>query len=174
MEQALRVLPAVGKAAPDPHRRRVLSGAGGLLLAPLAAALTACGRSGWPEGMVEIKWDRDTCARCSMVISDRRFAAELRGGPKNEAFKFDDVGCLVFWLRDKAKDFPWLLEPATRIWVADYSGRPESPTWLDARSAHYAGGKHSPMAYGYAAYSLPQAGSLDFGGLREHVVLKGK
>jgi copper chaperone NosL len=32
-------------------------------------------KGGWPDGMVEIKWDRDTCPRCSMVISDRRFAA---------------------------------------------------------------------------------------------------
>jgi copper chaperone NosL len=88
-------------------RRRFI--AAGLSLTPLAAALSACGSSGaWPEGMAEIKWDRDTCVRCSMVISDRRFAAELRGGEKNTVFKFDDIGCAVFWMRDKAKDFPWM------------------------------------------------------------------
>ena len=31
-----------------------------------------------------------------------RFAGQIRGGPKDTVFKFDDVGCLVFWLRDKA------------------------------------------------------------------------
>ena len=85
----------------DRHRRDFLGrlGAGGLLLTPLAAALTGCGNKGnWPDGMAEIKWDRDTCVRCSMVISDRRFAAELRGGPDNTVFKFDDPGCLAFWL----------------------------------------------------------------------------
>jgi hypothetical protein len=47
-----------------------------------------------------------------MVISDRRFAAEMRGGEKNIVFKFDDIGCAVFWLRDKAKDFPgWPSRP---------------------------------------------------------------
>ena len=158
----------------DCTRRLLLGRATGLALTPLAGLLAACGSSDWPEGMAEIKWDRDVCARCSMVISDRRFAAQLRGGPRNEAFKFDDVGCLAFWLRDKAKDLPWLAEAATRLWVADYASRAESPAWLDARKAHYAGGKHSPMGYGYAAYSLPQPGSLDFDGLREHVVLKGK
>jgi len=62
-------------------RRRFL--AAGFALTPLAAALSACGKDeGWPEGMHPIKWDRDTCVRCSMVISDRRFAAEMRGGPK--------------------------------------------------------------------------------------------
>jgi len=66
----------------DRHRRQFIGrlGLGGLLLTPLAAALSGCGsKGGWPNGMAEIKWDRDTCVRCSMVISDRRFAAEMRG-----------------------------------------------------------------------------------------------
>jgi hypothetical protein len=94
------------------RRRFIIAG---FALTPLAAALSACGKSGaWPEGMAEIKWDRDTCVRCSMVISDRRFAAEMRGGEKNTVFKFDDIGCAVFWMRDKAGDFPWMAEAATR------------------------------------------------------------
>ena len=29
-----------------------------------AGALAACGKKGgWPEGMAEIKWDRDTCVQ---------------------------------------------------------------------------------------------------------------
>jgi copper chaperone NosL len=61
--------------------------------------------------MAEIKWDRETCVRCSMVISDRRFAAQLRGGPKNTVFKFDDIGCFAFWIRDHLKTYPWLAIP---------------------------------------------------------------
>ena len=96
-------------------RRHFLALSGGLLLAPLAG----CGKQGhWPEGMAEIKWDRDTCVRCNMVISDPRFAAEMRGGEKGVVFKFDDIGCLVFWLRDKAAQFPWMASAGTRLWVA--------------------------------------------------------
>lgn len=159
-----------------PARRRFLGrlALGGLGLTPLAATLAGCGKSDWPEGMAEIKWDRDTCVRCSMVISDRRFAAEVRGGPRDTVFKFDDPGCLAFWLRDKAGEYPWLAEAATRIWVADFTSKPDRVTWLDARKAHYASGKTSPMGYGYAAYSLPQAGSQEFADMRQHVVLKGK
>jgi len=69
---------------------------------------------------------------------------------------------------------PWLADPGTRIWVADYASKPDNIAWLDGRKAHYSGGKHSPMGYGYAAYAQPQPGSLDFAGMREHVVLKGK
>jgi copper chaperone NosL len=147
-----------------------------LAMTPLAMSLAACGSKGdWPEGMVEIKWDRDTCSRCNMVISDRRFAAEIRGGEKNSAFKFDDIGCLAFWLRDKAAEHPWMATAATRMWVADAAGKPgEAVRWLDPRTAQFLGGRTSPMGYNFAATPYPQAGSIDFATLREHVLAKGK
>lgn len=155
-------------------RRRFLAvTAQGVVLTPIAAALSACGGKGaWPEGMVEIKWDRDTCTRCSMVISDRRFAAELRGGPRETAFKFDDIGCAVVWMRDMAKEFPWMGEQGTRFWVADAGGIGDK--WLDARKAHFAGGSISPMAYNFAARAYAEAGSVGFEDMRQHVLAKGK
>jgi nitrous oxide reductase accessory protein NosL len=153
------------------ERRRFL--VAGFALTPLAAALSACGHSGaWPEGMAEIKWDRDTCARCSMVISDRRFAAELRGGEKNTALRFDDVGCAVIWMRDKLKEQPWLADPATRFWVADITSTGDK--WLDARKAYYSGGKVSPMAYNQAASAYAQAGAMDFEEMRQHVLARAR
>lgn len=79
----------------NPQRRQFLEI---FALTPLAlAVLDACSNKGnWPEGMQPIKWDRDTCVRCNMVISDRRFAAEMHGGERDTVFKFDDIGCLVF------------------------------------------------------------------------------
>jgi nitrous oxide reductase accessory protein NosL len=143
-----------------------LSGAG-FVLSPIAAALTACGRgSDLPEGMVETVWDRDTCVRCSMVISDRRFGAQVKGGPKQQSFKFDDIGCVFFWLRDQ----PWGGEDATRIWVVDSGDK----RWIDARKAHYVSGKTSPMGYNYAAVSTPQAGSVDFVDVRAQILALDK
>ncbi|PKO33077.1 MAG: hypothetical protein CVU34_14955 [Betaproteobacteria bacterium HGW-Betaproteobacteria-7] len=146
---------------------------GGFLLTPLAAALSGCKADGWPEGMAEIKWDRDTCVRCSMVISDRRFATQVRGGPKDTVYKFDDIGCLIFWLRDKVADQPWLTEAATKMWVADMNSKGQDVKWLDPRQAHYLG-RHSPMGYNFAATTQPQAGSQDFASMREHVLARGK
>lgn len=149
---------------------------GALLLSPIAAMLAACGKSAdWPQGMAEIKWDRDTCVRCNMVISDRRFAAELVGGEKNTAFRFDDIGCLVFWLRDKAAQHPWMAEAATRLWVADAAGKPGTPPrWLDARQAHFVGGRASPMGYNYAAVAAGQGEGIDFATLRERLLARGR
>lgn len=155
------------------YRRRLLFG---FALAPIATLLSACGQKGaWPEGMIEIKWDRDTCVRCNMVISDHRFAAQLRGGEKNTALKFDDIGCLVFWLRDKAQRFPWMADPATRMWVADALSKSDEPLrWLDPRQAHYLGGRLSPMGYNFAAAASAQPGSIDFKAMREQVLALGK
>jgi nitrous oxide reductase accessory protein NosL len=137
----------------------------GVALTPLAAAFvggcSADDEGRWAEGMLPIKWDRDTCARCGMAISDRRFAAQLRGGPKNAAVKFDDIGCAATWCAEKLNDSAWLADAATRLWVAEFGGNGER--WLDARRAHYVkGGSRSPMGYDYAAHAQPQPGSLGF------------
>jgi nitrous oxide reductase accessory protein NosL len=161
----------------DPHRRNFLGrlGLGGLLLTPLAAALSGCGsKGGWPDGMAEIKWDRDTCARCSMVISDRRFAGQVRGGPENTVFKFDDPGCLAFFLAEKAGKYPWLADAATKMWVADFNSKSrEEMVWLDPRRAYYVT-RTSPMGYNFAAVAAPLAGALDFTDMRQHTLAKGK
>jgi len=141
-------------------------------LTPIALALSACGKKGdWPEGMAEIKWDRDTCIVCNMVISDRRFAGEMRGGEKNTVFKFDDPGCIALCMHDMAGKFPWVRDPATKIWVADSSVTGKEARWLDGRTAQYAA-KFSPMGYNFAAVATPQPGSVDFATMSEHVVSK--
>jgi len=142
-------------------RRRALL-ANGFALTPLASLLlSACQADGeLPNGMQAFKWDRDVCTRCKMVISDRRFASQIRGGPSNTAFKFDDIGCAATWISEKLKEHTWLTDPATRIWVADFAN-PEK-AWLQAATAHYVSGPSSPMGYNYAAYAEPQRGSIGF------------
>ena len=157
-------------------RREFVSrlGIGGLLLTPLAVALSGCKKGNWPEGMVEIKWDRNTCVRCNMVISDRRFAAEMRGGPSKTVFMFDDIGCLVFWLRDQADKYSWMTDAATRLWVADSESKSrDEMQWLDPRQASYVS-KTSPMGYNFGAVGSLQAGGVDFNEMRQRTLAKGK
>lgn len=147
------------------------TGLGGLIL--LGAGLPACSHSaGWPEGMAQIHWDRDTCTRCRMVISDRRFAVQMRGGPKDEALKFDDIGCAVIW----AKSLPWAEDPSTRLWVASIAEQPaaEGPLWLDGRSAFYLPDRSSPMGYNFGAIAQAAPGALDFATMRERVFAEGR
>ena len=101
-----------------------------------------------PEtGPVEIAWDRDSCELCKMIISDQRFAAQVRGGPKHKAYKFDDIGCAVNWLNEK----PWAGDPKTEIWVAERTSKRAAMTWLNAREARYVPDQITPMNYGFGA-----------------------
>jgi len=129
----------------------------------LVVSLAAC--SGEPKtGPVEIKWDRDGCVHCGMALSDRHFAAQVRGGTKHRAYKFDDIGCAIEWLKKQA----WATDPDVEIWVTEY----RSGKWINARKAHYIGGKTSPMAYGYAALEQDAPGTIDFEELSKRVLAK--
>ncbi len=135
------------------------------LLGATILLLAACSRE--PQtGPVEIKFDRDTCVHCGMAISDRHYAVQVRGGPKNQTSKFDDFGCAMTWLKDQ----PWGNDPSTVIWVADF----HDGIWLNARTAHYLGGKTTPMAYGFGATSEAIPGSISFDEARKQVLAKDK
>lgn len=121
--------------------------------------------------MQPILWERDTCIVCNMPITVRNFAAQMRGGPKDTVFKFDDPGCIALLLNDKADRFPWMHEPATRIWVADVTSQGKAVRWLDAKAAQYVA-KFSPMGYNFGAVAHPQASAVDFPTMCAHVVAK--
>lgn len=131
----------------------------------LLGLLVAC--SGDPgTGPVEIKWDRDICERCRMVLSDRLYSAQIRGGAegqKTRVYRFDDVGCAVLWLEQQM----WRDDPRTEIWVNDY----RTGVWIDARSAHYVKDRITPMAYGLGAQSDPLPGALSYEQAVQHIHL---
>jgi nitrous oxide reductase accessory protein NosL len=141
------------------------------LVALVAVLVVACGKRGnWPEGMEPIHWDRDTCAQCNMAISDPRFAVELRQGPKNTAYKFDDIGCLIVWTNAQARKTgtpPWWEGTDARVWIADFgsmTANRETLLWLDARIARYIE-RSSPMGYNLAAVESSSERSIGFDGI---------
>lgn len=131
-----------------------------LLLTMLAAG---CSRQA-DTGPVEVRWDKETCSRCAMAVSDRNYSAQVRGGPADKntkIYKFDDIGCAVIWLDKQA----WKADPRTEIWVTDY----RNGKWIDARKANFVTGKVTPMGYGLGAQADLAEGALDFTAAREHI-----
>lgn len=122
-----------------------------LLFLLLSLFLVACGESS-ETGPAEIKWDRDICERCRMLISDRHFAAQLRD-EKGKVHKFDDFGDLVHWLKEKKIDID-----AHPTYVTDA----ETGEWLDARKARYTQGHVTPMGYGLAAHAAAREGDMSY------------
>ncbi len=119
-------------------------------------------------GPAEIHWDRDVCKLCSMIISDARFTAQVRGGPKQKVYKFDDIGCAVNWLNGQ----PWAGDNNTEIWVAERTSTRQSVRWLKARDARYVTNDQTPMNYGFGATLQNLPGSIDFVALTNRILAK--
>jgi nitrous oxide reductase accessory protein NosL len=140
-------------------RRRFLG-----LAAALPFAASACRRQ--TEGPEEIVFGRDVCAMCGMIISDHRFAAEIRGGPRGELAKFDDIGDAVNWLETQT----WKSTHLSEFWVMDWES---GAKWLDARTARYLPDVISPMDYGYAAVAREQERTVGFSAMAKAALAKG-
>jgi copper chaperone NosL len=111
--------------------------------AALALLLTLAGCA--PEGPADVAWDKVACAHCKMLVSDPRFAAQLRleGG---EFLFFDDPGCL---LRARAAQ----ARPVAAVWFHDSAGE----GWLAEREVAFVRVSESPMGYGLAAVRVGSA-----------------
>ena len=126
--------------------------------------ITACKPQ--TEGPEEIRWGRETCIICGMIISDPRFGAEVRGGPQRELVKFDDIGDALHWLSIQ----DWADDPKTEIWVRDYE---TGTRWLDARTTRYVVGVVSPMDYGFGAVEQSGPDTFSFEEMRAEVMRIG-
>ncbi|MEW6337758.1 MAG: nitrous oxide reductase accessory protein NosL [Acidobacteriota bacterium] len=107
--------------------------AGLLALAVLAGACSG------PVAPAVLDPRHDACAWCRMTVSDPRFAAQL-AAPGEEPLFFDDIGCMVAYLRG-ARDVPtgaaaFVADHRTRAWVpaarALFSRVPSLQTPMDS------------------------------------------
>jgi copper chaperone NosL len=130
----------------------------------LAVVWLAAACSQPTSGPLPIAWGREPCAHCSMAISEARFAAELRLGPR-ELLRFDDFGCAMVWLAEHADSG----EPL-EIWVMDQ----DQEEWLDARAAFYRPDQRTPMAWGFGAVSARESAAVDFESARRSVLAREK
>jgi uncharacterized protein YkuJ len=96
-------------------------------------------------GVEKIHWDRDTCERCKMAISERKYAFEIVNPKSGKTYKFDDIGCAALWM-DEEK-IPW--KNKAILWITDA----KTGKWINARKAYYTDDSITPMAYGLAAYT---------------------
>ena len=129
--------------------------------------LNACSES--QSGAIEPHWDRDTCERCRMVLSDRFHSAQIRfidEKNKSRVRMFDDIGCAIIWLEDK----PWRDKPDTEIWVNDH----RNGNWIDARKAFYVSGHTTSMEYGLGAQAEPSGDTMNFSAAKKFIFAKEK
>jgi copper chaperone NosL len=94
-------------------------------------------------GPGEIHWDRQTCERCQMVISERRHAVQIRELGERQTHAFDDLGCALLWLEEQGLFAG--SDEGPEVWArATADG-----DWSDARAARFETGLTTPMGYGF-------------------------
>ncbi len=141
-------------------RRDLLKGSVALLA---LSVVPGCGEKAGPE---PITWERDSCEHCRMIISERQFAAELRGGDKGRLYKFDDLGCAVEWATRQG----WKEGQLAEFWVMSHD---DGATWLDARQAHFLVNVRSPMNYNFAAVPNEREGAVSYAQMIDRLAIAG-
>ena len=86
----------------------------------------------------------DMCSFCRMSISEKRYAAELID-EQGEVFKFDDIGCMANFIKQKSNN-----APVNATFVMDFDRR----DWLKAEDAVYVRSAEfkTPMNGGMVAF----------------------
>ncbi len=115
-----------------------------LLLLPLVFVfLVGCG-GGDGDAHPKVHWDRDMCAYCKMVVSDRHYVSVVIEPKRSKSYAFDDIGCCIKWFAENR--FDW--EENAKIFISDS----KTGEFIDARKAYYDIGAITPMDYGFSAY----------------------
>jgi copper chaperone NosL len=113
-----------------------------LLLFVVSVLLAACQEP--TAKPVDIRTEIDKCNNCKMGISDVRYAAELvdKAGTMR---KFDEIGCLVSYIKSKAPQRDY-----RAAFAMDYDGK----EWLKSDEAFYVKSEaiKTPMNGGIVAF----------------------
>ena len=120
-----------------------------LTLLMLVFIFVSC-RSERGAGPVEIHYSEDVCDKCKMIISEKEYSAQyvLLDG---DARKFDDIGCMVEYLKENEREVSSILA----VYVRDHV----TGEWIDGKAAVYFRGEtiRTPMGYGIAAFSSEES-----------------
>ena len=116
----------------------------------LIVAALACSTK--RDAPLEPAWGKTTCAHCSMLVGDKRYAAQAEAD--GERLFFDDLGCMVLWNED---------HKASHVWAH----RADGEGWVEASTATFAVGARTPMGFGVEARS---GAPLSWLQVRERVV----
>ena len=115
-----------------------------LILSILALSFVGCEKKD-PSSLGKVHWDRDMCARCVMVVSDRKNTTQVKDPITGKKYMFDDIGCMALWFKEE--NIQW--KDKAIVWITDVN----TGAWIDAKKAFYDTENITPMAYGFSAHT---------------------
>ena len=96
------------------------------------------------------------CPQCHMYLVGKKHTAQVVDAKGRTEF-FDDIGCVILWLRDQK------IEPkSVTIWAFTL----DTHHYIDAFKAHYSLTEATPMEYGFGVYENAKEGSIGFDEMR--------
>ena len=105
---------------------------------------------------IEFKDNTLQCPRCFMYLVGKKHTAQVID-TKGKTLFFDDIGCVILWLRDQK------IEPKQMvIWAFSL----DTHRYIDAFKAHYSLTEATPMEYGFGVYENAKEGSIGFDEMR--------
>lgn len=122
-----------------------------LILITIVISLITINCNTGEETFPRIRYGEESCDRCRMIISEKRFASAYRTDD-GILRKFDDLGCAVLHRVEQN-------EQVKQFWVYDYG----ETDWLDKTEAFFVSSREllTPMGYGIIAVKTKiQAQSL--------------
>lgn len=119
-----------------------------LILGVLVLSFWGCEKKD-PSSLGKVHWDRDMCARCVMVVSDRKNTTQVKDPISGKKYMFDDIGCMALWYKEEKIEW----KDKAIVWITDVN----SGEWIDARKAFYDTENVTPMAYGFSAHKTKES-----------------
>lgn len=115
--------------------------------APVLSVLVACSLTGCDAGPEPMRYGQDECVDCKMIISDKRFGAEIITR-KGKVLKFDDLGCMIGFIKSGGVD-----ESAINMRVVTDFNRPNNFIPVEQALFLKNNGLRSPMRSDCAAFA---------------------
>src|SRR5665213_2957577 len=109
-----------------------------------------------PVGPLEPAWDRQACTQCGMLLSDHRFACQLRT-PQGETLFFDDPWCLLTYEKTHTK--------SEAVYFHDFNGS----DWLSSTRVAFMEVPGSPMGYRLACVDTRVKNSQSLAWAEKHL-----
>lgn len=112
----------------------------------VGAMITACSSSPADEELTRI------CPQCHMELpASNTYTSFIK--EKSSTEYFDDIGCMVLWMRDKNKN---LENTEIKVFSND------TKKYIDAKEAFYKFNEKTPMLYGFSAYESKKENIIYF------------
>jgi hypothetical protein len=107
---------------------------------------------------IELKLHHLQDPECKMVVKSKQHSTQV-AAKSGKTWIFDDIGCMVLWLKDKdIEDF--------KLWVYTQ----DSHKWIEAKDAYFSVDEVTPMRHGFGAYEHNKDGFIKYDEVKNRVL----